>query len=130
MTLEEYIKYKQSRSKEKIDDFVDYLYFLMDKYGFPKSSDLYTKANISKQSWSAIISKKCNPSLSTCLKIIFTLKLNNHECKYLLKKAGYTLASSSKYSLIIRYCIENEIYDLAILNEYLTKYGYTSSLID
>ena len=60
MTLEEYIKYKQSRTKEKIDDFVDYLYFLMDKYGFSKSSDLYTKANISKQSWSAIIKKIFN----------------------------------------------------------------------
>ena len=42
-------------------------------------------------------------------------------------ESGYP---KQEYSLIIRYCIENEIYDLAILNEYLTKYGYTSSLID
>ena len=130
MTLEEYIRDKQSRSKEKKDDFVDYLYYLMDKYGYEKSQDLYNKANISKQSWSAIISKKCNPSLNTCIKIVFTLRLNNHECKYLLKKAGYTLPSSSKYALIIRYCIENKIYDLYILNQYLTEYGFTKSLIE
>ena len=53
----------------------------------------------------------------------------NHECKYLLKKAGYTLASSSTYALVIRYCIENKIYDLDKVNEYLTQYGYEDSLI-
>lgn len=128
-TIEEFIK-KHKVSKEKADDFVTYLYQLMDKYGYDKSSDLYNKANISRQSWSLIISGKTTPSLKTIIKIVFALKLNNHECKYLLKKAGYTLSSSSNYSLVIRYCIENQIYDLDILNEYLIKYGYGDSLID
>lgn len=130
MTLNEYIQFKQSKTREKQSDFVEYLYLMMDKYGYSKSSDLYTKANISKQSWSSIVSKKCNPSLSTCIKIVFALKLQNRECKYLLKKAGYTLPSSNKYALIIRYCIENEIYDLYELNKYLIEYGYTKSIIE
>lgn len=121
--LNEFIKRHQTE-KEKKDDFTTYLYFLMDKYGFEKNSELIKKANILKQTFSQIISNKVNPSLNTCLKIVFALKANNHECKYLLKKAGYTLASSSTFALIIRYCISNKIYDLSIVNEYLVSYGY------
>ena len=121
--IDEYIARHKS-NKEKSTEFVDYLYFLMDKYGFDKNSDLYDKANISRQYWHKIISNESTPSLETVLKLVFALKLNNHECKYLLKKAGYTLASSSTYSLVIRYCIENKIYDLNKVNDYLEEYGY------
>jgi len=121
--LEKYIE-RHKEIKEKSEDLVTYLYTLMDKYGFEKASTLYNKANITKQVWSQLISSRCNPSLNTCLKIVFKMKLTNHECKYLLKKAGYTLASSSSYALIIRYCIENKIYDLYSVNEMLQKYGF------
>ena len=127
--LKEYIA-KHKVNKEKADDLVTYLYQLMDERGFDKNSDLYNKANITKQSWSLIISGKVAPSLKTIIKIVFALKLNNHECKYLLKKAGYTLSSSSNYALIIRYCIENKIYDLSALNDYLIQNGYEDDLID
>ena len=126
--LEEFIK-EHSQNQEKKVDFVQYLYSLLDKYGYDKASDLYNKANISKQLWSSIISGKSNPSLNVCLKIVFALKCDNHECKYLLKKAGYTLASSNKYALIIRFAIENKIYDLNEVNDMLTEYGYEDSLI-
>lgn len=127
-TLEEFIK-KHNSSKEKTSSFVEYLYSLMDKYGFENASDLYNKANISRQLWSSIISEKSNPSLNVCLKIAFAMHVTNHECKYLLKKAGYTLASSNKYSLIIRYAIENGIYDIYKVNELLEQNGYADSLI-
>lgn len=126
--LEEYIE-EHTRVKEKAVSFVEYLYSLMDKYGYDKMSDLYNKANISKQLWSSIISGKSNPSLNVCLKIVFALKCDNHECKYLLKKAGYTLASSNRYALIIKYAIENKIYDLSEVNDMLSEYGYEDSLI-
>ena len=122
-SLKEYIV-RHRINKEKTNDFVTYLYELMDKYGFDKNSDLYDKANISRQYWHKIISNECSPSLETVLKLVFALRLNSHECKYLLKKAGYTLSSASTYSLIIRYCIENRIYDLNKVNDFLEKYGY------
>ena len=121
--IDEYISRHKS-NKEKSSEFVEYLYLLMDKYGFDKNSDLYDKANISRQYWHKIISNESTPSLETVLKLVFALRLDSHECKYLLKKAGYTLASSSTYSLIIRYSIENKIYDLNKVNDYLEKYGY------
>jgi DNA-binding phage protein len=114
--------------RKKSSTFVEYLYQLMDARGVDNPT-LYNKANISRQLFSSIISEKSNPSLNVCLKIVFALELTNSECKYLLKKAGYTLASSSKYALIIRYFIENGIYNLAELNDALTEYGYKDSLI-
>ena len=57
------------------------------------------------------------------------MHLDNHESKYLLKKAGYTLASSNKYSLIIRFAIEHHIYDIVEVNNLLEEYGYQDSLI-
>ena len=127
--LKEFIK-KHKVNEEKSKDFAMYLDTLMAKHGFKKDSELYNKANISKQSWSLIISGKVTPSINTLVKIAFALEVDNHECKYLFKKAGYTLASSSDYALIIRYCIENKIYDLYKLNEYLKEYGFEEYQID
>ena len=121
--LNEYIK-RHRQNKEKQLDFTEYLYSLMNEKNVKKASYVYTKVNITKQAWSNIISGKVNPSLNTCIKIALILKLDNHECKYLLKKAGYTLSSSSVFGLIIRYCFENKIYDIYTLNDYLEEYGY------
>jgi len=126
--LDKYIE-QHRKNPKKTTSFVEYLYILMDKYGFENASDLYNKAGISRQLWSSIISEKSNPSLNVCIKIALTLHVENNECKYLLKKAGYTLASSNKYALIIRYAIENKIYDIDDVNDLLTEYGYEDSLL-
>jgi DNA-binding phage protein len=126
--LDSYIE-QHIKTKEKTIGFVEYLYSLLDKYKIDNPADVYNKANISRQLWSSIISEKSNPSLNVCLKIVFAMKLNNHECKYLLKKAGYTLASSNKFALIIRYAIEYKIYDINEVNDLLEEYGYGDSLI-
>lgn len=127
-TLQEFITKHQSNN-EKASSFVEYLYSLMNKYGFDNAGDLYNKANISRQLWSSIISGKSNPSLNVCLKVALSMHITNHECKYLLKKAGYTLSSSNKYALIIRYAIENQIYDIYDVNKLLEENGYGDSLI-
>ena len=122
-SLNEYIKEKQSRSNEKGSSFQDYFTYLMNKHGFEDNATLYKKANITKQTFSNIYSGKSVPSIKNLIKLVFTMRLTNRECKYLFKKAGYTLPSSSEYALIVRYCIENEIYDLARLNEFFKERG-------
>lgn len=47
------------------------------------------------------------------------MHLNDHDFKYLLKKAGYTLSSSSEFALVIRFCIENKIYKISEVNRLL-----------
>lgn len=120
---------EHSQDDEKKVGFVEYLYSLMDKYGYDNAADLYNLAGISRQLWSSIISGKSHPSLNVCIKLAFAMHLTNHECKYLLKKAGFTLASSSKYALIIRFALEYEIYHLDFVNDLLEKNGYSDSLI-
>ena len=122
-SLKEYID-RHEANNERSMSFVDYLYKLMNKYGYEDNPDLYNKANISKQLWSSITSGKSKPSLAVTLKLVFALQASNSECKLLLKKAGFTLSSSSKLSLIIRYCLENKIYDLIEVNNYLEEHGY------
>ena len=128
-TLEQYIE-KHEANEEKSISYIDYLYSLLRKYGYiDKPSKMYGKVAISRSLWSSVISGKSNPSLNFTLKVVFGLHCTNHECKYLLKKAGFTLASSSRFALIIRYCLENKIYDLLEVNTYLMKYGYYEQLI-
>lgn len=126
-SLEQFIKRHRS-NKDKASSFYGYLLELMDKYGFEKESDLYKKANISKEVWSYIKLGQKKPSLKVCYKLVFALGVNNHECKYLLKKAGYTLASSNEYSLIIRYGIENKL-TVDEVNDLLRENGYSDQLI-
>lgn len=121
--LKEYIE-RHRTDPMKRSEFIVYLDVLREKYGFKKDSDLYNKAGVSRQNYSLIVSGS-RPKLKTALKFIFALHANNRECKYLLKKAGYTLASSSTYALIIRYCLENKIYDLDKVNDYLIEYNFT-----
>lgn len=128
MTLEEFIKRHQGNI-EKSQSFVEYLYVLMDKYGITNPANIYNSVGISRQLWSSIISGKSEPSLNVCVKIALGMHLDNHECKYLLKKAGYTLASSSRFALIIRYAIENEIYNICAVNELLADNGCEDSVL-
>ncbi|MCQ2742385.1 MAG: helix-turn-helix transcriptional regulator [Bacilli bacterium] len=125
--VDQYIK-EHRKNPVKSMDFAAYLYSLMDKKGIDKGSDVYKKAFISKQVYSNIVSSKAVPSLSTCVKLALALNLDNKECKYLMKKAGYTLASDSDLSLIIRYLLDNKIYDLYEANDYLSHYGYDDFL--
>lgn len=125
--LDNYIA-EHRKNTVRSSDFREYLVFLMNKYGFEKDSDLYNKANISRQVWSSSVmnySKKDSyPLLNTLLKIAFALHCENQECKYLLKKAGITLSSSSVYNLIIRYCFENKIFDINDVNQLLETKGF------
>ena len=119
-TLQEYIDKHRKKELKRLD-FRDYLYKLIDKSKF-KGDDVavYKAAHLTRQNWHTLKGGKI-PKLHAILKLVFTLELTNHECKYLLKKAGFTLASDSKLSLIIRYCLEYKIYDFYEVNKMLDE---------
>ena len=101
--------------------FNELLFSFIDESGH-KDSEIYKKVDIDRKLFSKI---RCNenyiPRKNVIIKLCLSLKLNKSEFNTLLNSAGYSL-SSSKFDLIISYCLDNNIYDLNVINDYLFTY--------
>ena len=96
--------------------FTETLLKLIDERG-KKDSEVYKKANISKQHFSKIRNNPhYQPTKATAIAFAIALELNLRETQDLIGRAGYTLTNSSKFDLIIRYFIEQKIYDVMEIN--------------
>lgn len=101
--------------------FNETLFYYIDKSG-RKDSEIYKRVDIDRKLFSKI---RCNqdyiPRKNVIIKLCFSLRLNKSEFNILLNSAGYSL-SRNKFDLIISYCLDNNIYDLNIINDYLFTY--------
>ena len=96
--------------------FTETLLKLIDKTG-KKDSEIYKKANLSKQHFSKIRNNPdYKPTKQTAIALALALELDLDAAKDLIGRAGYALTNSSKFDLIIRYCIENKKYDVVEIN--------------
>ena len=113
--FDEYLSHTKSRS------FNELLFSYIDEMGV-KDSEIYKKVDIDRKLFSKI---RCNsnyiPKKNVIIKLCLALNLDRFNFNKLLNSAGYSL-SYSKFDLVISYCIENEIYDLNIVNDYLYNY--------
>lgn len=113
--IKEYIKEKNSGKQT----FCEMLFSLIDEKNL-NEVEVYKKANLDRKYFSKLRSDvNYKPSKKNVCALALALQLDNATCKKLVKKAGYILTSSSKFDLVIRYCIENQIYDLVKVNEIL-----------
>ena len=114
-------KVKDYLSHNKSKNFNELLFSYIDRSGC-KDSEIYKKVGIDRKLFSKI---RCNnnyiPRKNVIIKLCFSLRLNKSEFNTLLNSAGYSL-STNKFDLIICYCLDNNIYDLNIINDYLFTY--------
>jgi hypothetical protein len=109
MSLEDMLKQEDA-------GFTETLLKLIDQSG-KKDSEIYKKANISKQHFSKIRNNpNYKPTKPTAIALALALELDLPTTKDLIGRAGYALTNSSKFDLIIRYFIENRQYNVVEIN--------------
>jgi hypothetical protein len=59
----------------------------------------------------------------TAVAFALAFALNLDETRHMLARAGYALSPSSKFDLIIEYCIDHEVYDTYTINLALFEHG-------
>ena len=107
--------------------FSEALLQLIDKTG-KKDSEIYKKANISKQHFSKIRNNpNYKPTKPTAIALALALELDLEQTKELIGRAGYALSNSSKFDLIICYFIEQGNYNVVEIN--IALYEFDQALL-
>ncbi len=89
-----------------------------------EETDVYKKAFLDRKLFSKIRrNPDYSPKKQTAVALALAMRLNRDETVDLLNSAGLALSRSSKFDLIVLYCLENGIYDLFEINALLFKYG-------
>ncbi|MFA5449031.1 MAG: hypothetical protein WC292_01135 [Clostridia bacterium] len=109
------------------ETFSDMLLRLIDEKGL-KDSQVYKNANIDRRLFSKIRSNRnYSPTKITIFSFALALHLSIDEAKDLLGVAGFKFNMNNKFDLILRYCIEEKIYNIADVNDAL--YSFKQNLL-
>ena len=104
---------------EPDESFSECLIRMIDERGL-LDPDVYKRANIDRKHFNHIKNDKYyRPKKETARALAIGLNLNLDDTNTLLERAGFVLSNSSKFDLIIKYCIENSIYNIFDINEIL-----------
>ena len=113
--------------KQEDAGFTETLLQLIDRSG-KKDSEIYKKANLSKQHFSKIRNNPhYRPTKPTAVALALALELDLKGTQDLIGRAGYALTNSSKFDLIIRYFIEQGNYNVVEIN--LALYEFDQVLL-
>ena len=120
-------KVKDYLSHNKSKNFNELLFSYIDRSGC-KDSEIYKKVCIDRKLFSKI---RCNnnyiPRKNVIIKLCLALGLNRDDFNKLLNSAGYSLSNNKNFDLVISYCLDNNIYDIYVINDYL--YTYASAVL-
>ncbi|MBQ9413989.1 MAG: hypothetical protein IJU16_02550 [Clostridia bacterium] len=113
---------------ERLDEsFSEAVLRLIDERGMTDAA-CYKKAWIDRRHFSKIRNNPSyRPTPATAIALAIALELSLEETQALLMKAGFTLSRSRMFDVIVRYYIENGIYDILTINEAL--YAYDQPLL-
>ena len=102
--------------------FSETLLKLIDRTG-KKDSEIYSKANISRQHFSKIRNNPdYKPTKSTAIAFAIALELDLEQTQDLIGRAGFKLTNSSKFDVIIMYFIEEHNYNIMDINTALFEF--------
>ena len=109
------------KEKRDYESFAFSLDRLREKQGL-SPSELYKAAWIDKRLYSKIMSTgNYRPAKNTAISFGLALKLKGEEFGDFLRNAGFALSDSLIFDLVIRFCVEREIYDLRDVNALLLQ---------
>lgn len=109
-------------SKDKLNFQNTLMHLIADRK--VDNSVIYKKACIDKKFFSKIISNKDYvPKKHTVMALGLALELPLEEYERFLASAGYAFMPSSKFDLIIKYCVMNNIYNLINVDVILDDHG-------
>ncbi len=112
--------------------FRELLREFMVKKGIKTRSELYTRAGVSKETFSKIMNEANNPMLQTyrpsketVYALAVGLRLNIKEAEEFFHAAGYHLGAEDLPDKVFRFYVgEKHIYDIFEINSCLLSYGY------
>jgi hypothetical protein len=116
-------KVKEYLDHNKSKNFNELLFSFIDESGC-KDSEIYKRVDIDRKLFSKIrCSNDYIPRKNVIIKLCLALGLNKYDFNKLLNSAGYSLSDNKEFDLIISYCLDNNIYDINIINDYLYTYS-------
>lgn len=126
--------------QNKVDDFIDlikdkqtfsqYILELIDETGL-KDSEIYNRVNMDRRLFSKLRSNKdYQPSKYTVFALIIALRANFETAKKMLSKAGYNFSKNHLADIIIMFCLENNIYDIFMVNDLLVSHDQKALCIE
>ena len=104
------------------ESFAQTVLRLIDERGL-RDATVYKRANMSRQLFAKIRrDDNYRPTKKTACALAFALRLPYEDALVLLSRAGFTLSHSSKFDVIIEYCLLNNIYDINQVNMVLYEF--------
>lgn len=106
------------------NEIADYIRFLMREKNLI-STDVYKKADISKQNWSNYISGKNSPNLVNARKLMIGLECSIEEAEHLLSLCGFQFVKNNKADECLKMCLAKHIFNMVdayiFVNNYLSE---------
>lgn len=104
------------------ESFAQTVLRLIDERGL-RDATVYKRANMSRQLFAKIRrDDDYRPTKKTACALAFALRLSYEDALALLSRAGFTLSHSSKFDVIVEYCLLSNIHDINQVNMVLYEF--------